>query len=101
MSSKRVLMCQPLYFNISYEINPWMKLDNPVQASLATQQWQELYETYKTQLGWQVELIEPQPKLPDMVFTANGGLCLGQKALVANFRHFNRAPENSFFPSLV
>ena len=92
-------MSPPRYFNISYEINPWMKLENQVDTQLAEKQWQALCETYQKELGWRVELIEPQPNLPDMVFTANGGLCLGEKALVANFRHFDRQPESAFFKS--
>ena len=96
-SKKRILMCPPTHFNISYEINPWMKLDNQVNSDLAHKQWQKLHDIYTKKLGWQVDLIKAEPKLPDMVFTANGGLVVGQKALVANFRHPDRQAETAFF----
>lgn len=96
---KHILMCPPKFFNISYEINPWMHLNNQVDPNLAQKQWQQLYDIYASKLNWRVDLIEPQPKLPDMVFTANGGLVNKQKAMVASFRHPERQPETAYFKS--
>lgn len=92
----KVLMSPPDYFCIDYEINPWMKKANPVDPELAKEQWQKLKEIYE-KLGWQVCLIDGQPNLPDMVFTANAGLVLNNRVLLANFRHPDRQPETDFF----
>lgn len=92
-----VLMCRADFFNISYEINPWMKTANPVKPELAQRQWQELYDVYTNQLGWQVKLVEPVDGLPDMVFTANAGLVIDNRVALANFRHKDRQPESDYF----
>ena len=89
---KRVLMCRPTYFTVSYRINPWMFPENPTDQKLAEQQWQSLYDAYAT-LGIDVELIDPLPGLPDMVYAANGGFVLDGVAYGARFRHPERQPE--------
>lgn len=89
---KRVLMCRPDYFTVSYRINPWMFPENPTDQSVAATQWQALYETYLA-LGFEVELIDPLPGLPDMVYAANGGFVLDGIAYEARFRYAERQPE--------
>ena len=44
-----------------------------------------------------MELLKPVPNLPDLVFTANGGLVWKKQFLRANFRHKERQPEARFF----
>ncbi|HLB66485.1 MAG TPA: arginine deiminase-related protein [Candidatus Saccharimonadales bacterium] len=88
-----VLMCEPKYFDIEYEINPWMSKGNQVDTHLAQVQWHRLYQIYTQQLGWRVKLLEPQPHIPDLVFTANGGLVIDGKAALPTFRHPVRQPE--------
>jgi N-dimethylarginine dimethylaminohydrolase len=51
-----------------------------------------LRETYLA-LGHEVELITPEPGLPDMVFAANGGLVVEGRALGARFTHAERRAE--------
>lgn len=97
MSSKTILMCPPTYFDIEYEINPWMDTDNPVEPKLAGQQWQKLYKLYTEQLGWDVQLIDPIEHLPDMVFTANGALVIDGKVALPTFRQPDRQPETEHF----
>ena len=63
-------MCLPDYFGIEYEINPWMNIQTGSDSDLARRQWQSLRQTL-VELGAAVELIEPVPGLPDLVFTAN------------------------------
>ncbi|HEY7432898.1 MAG TPA: arginine deiminase-related protein [Streptosporangiaceae bacterium] len=92
MPAKTFLMCTPEYFTISYAINPWMTSGEPVDTGLVRRQWQALRDTYRA-LGHQVELIEPVPGLPDMVFAANGATVIGGDALGACFRHPERAAE--------
>lgn len=41
-----VLMCQPDFFGIEYEINPWMHVAVKVDHALAAEQWGALYQTY-------------------------------------------------------
>ncbi len=91
-SPKTVLMCRPEYFTVVYRINPWMFPEKPTNQALALEQWTSLYETY-LQLGISVELIDPIPGLPDMVYAANGGFVIDGIAYGALFRHPERAPE--------
>jgi N-dimethylarginine dimethylaminohydrolase len=91
-------MCPPTYFEVAYEINAWMHLDNPVDVELAKQQWQAVYDTY-IKLGFKVELIEPVRGLPDMVFTANGALVIDGKVFSTHFGEHaqERQPETALF----
>jgi N-dimethylarginine dimethylaminohydrolase len=89
---RRYLMCAPTYFAVEYAINPWMNLDAPVDRDRAIDQWEQLRGVY-LELGHRVELIEPIPGLPDMVFAANGGLVVDGAAMPARFRHAERVPE--------
>lgn len=92
-TSKRVLMCRPEYYGLRYEINPWMKIDNAPDASLALKQWNELYKTITEKCGAQAELVPQSENCPDMVFTANAGLTYGKTALLSRFRHPQRQLE--------
>ncbi len=85
-------MCEPRFFDVTYAINPWMDPSTTVDTERAHLQWQVLAQTYRT-LGHTVELIEPEPGLPDMVFAANGALTIGDRAYGASFRHAERRPE--------
>ena len=91
-TAPRVLMCRPEHFTVAYRINPWMHPQQPTDTALALRQWQELYRTYQ-ELGFQVDLIDPEPGLPDMVYAANGGFTLDGIAYTARFRHAERGPE--------
>lgn len=85
-------MCRPTYFAVDYAINPWMDPTAPVDVELATAQWAALADTYRS-LGHTVELIEPIPGLPDMVFAANGATVIDGTVLGAEFRYPERAAE--------
>lgn len=87
-----VLMCRPEHFTVSYRINPWMHPEDPTDTSLALQQWTVLYDTY-VDLGFTVQLIDPLPGLPDMVYAANGGFVLDGIAYGARFHYPERQPE--------
>ena len=89
---KTVLMCRPDHFTVSYRINPWMHPEDPTDTSLAVRQWEELHRVY-LDLGFQVELIDPIPGLPDMVYAANGGFTLDGVAYGAKFQYDERGPE--------
>ncbi|GGM28838.1 MULTISPECIES: dimethylargininase [Micromonospora] len=89
---QRFLMCRPTYFAVDYAINPWMDPTVPVDTALAVEQWERLRRTY-LDLGHTVEEIEPLPGLPDMVFAANGGTVVGDRAMAVQFRDPQRADE--------
>ncbi|NED99384.1 dimethylargininase [Phytoactinopolyspora halotolerans] len=91
-SVRRYVMCPPAHFAVEYAINPWMDTSRPVHRGRAVAQWERLRETYEA-LGHQVDLLEPIPGLPDMVFTANGAMVIGDRALGARFRESVREPE--------
>lgn len=86
------LMCRPTYFDVVYSINPWMDPRKPVDTPLAIAQWERLRQVY-LDLGHTVELIDPVPGLPDMVFAANGATVVDGRALVARFRDAERVDE--------
>lgn len=92
---RELLLCPPDHYAIEYEINPWMSRDRAADTPLVQAQWRGLYERLKTLAN--VHLITPQPKLPDMVFTANAGLTVGKRFIPSNFRHQERAAEAKFF----
>jgi N-dimethylarginine dimethylaminohydrolase len=85
-------MCPPAFFAVDYSINPWMDPDVPVDVDLAMAQWTRLVQTY-SDLGHHVQLIEPRPGLPDMVFAANSGTVVDGRVLGARFRAAQRAGE--------
>lgn len=90
---RRYLMCPPRHFQVGYAINPWMDpVGGRADTELAVAQWESLRRAY-LDLGHEVELIEPVPGLPDMVFAANGGLVIGSRALGAWFAHTQRRDE--------
>jgi N-dimethylarginine dimethylaminohydrolase len=85
-------MCPPTYFAVDYAINPWMDPAAGVDVDRAIAQWRALRSTYTT-LGHTVELIDPVPGLPDMVFAANGATVIDGIVLGTQFRFSERAPE--------
>nr|WP_232663699.1 dimethylargininase [Pseudonocardia sp. TRM90224] len=85
-------MCRPEHFAVTYAINPWMRPDIPVDLALALRQWDELRAVY-LDLGHRVDLLEPLPGLPDMVYAANGATVLDGIVLGARFRYPQRAGE--------
>ncbi|MET0447753.1 MAG: dimethylargininase [Aeromicrobium sp.] len=94
--TRHYLMCTPTHFEVVYAINPWMDVDNPVHVEKARLQWEVLRNTYLS-LGHRVDLIDPVPGQPDMVFAANGGLVVGGRAYGARFRFPERAAEGQAY----
>ncbi|BBX62288.1 hypothetical protein MSAS_14620 [Mycobacterium saskatchewanense] len=94
--ARRFAMTPPLFFAVEYAINPWMDTTTPVDVDLATAQWQHLHETY-VELGHAVDVVEPVPGLPDMVYAANGGFIANDVAVVARFRFAERSGESAAY----
>jgi N-dimethylarginine dimethylaminohydrolase len=93
---RHYLMCPPTYFEVSYSINPWMDPRRPADTGRALAQWQWLVETF-LDLGHKVDLVDPVPGLPDMVFTANAATMVSGRVLGARFRNAERTAEAPAF----
>jgi len=94
-TTQRVLMCPPDYFGVSYVINPWMEGHiASTDSALARRQWEYLRDALAKHA--KILLQPPKPGLPDIVFTANAGMVLGNKVIVSRFRNFQRQGEESF-----
>ncbi|MEV6298387.1 dimethylargininase [Actinoplanes sp. NPDC051861] len=89
---RRYLMCRPTHFAVTYRINPWMDPTAPYDNALAISQWENLRQTFLG-LGHTVDLIDPLPGLPDMVFAANGATVVDGRVLGVQFRDAERADE--------
>ena len=89
----RILMCPPYYFDVRYEINPWMNTRTRVDHGAAWQQWESLYQLLVGEVGAEVEIFDPVAGLPDCVFTANAGLLAGNTFIASSFRYPERARE--------
>ncbi|MDK9497710.1 amidinotransferase [Streptomyces katrae] len=89
---RRLLMCRPRHYDVTYSINPWMHPENSTDPALAVRQWERLRELYR-ELGHFVEEIDPVVGLPDMVFAANGATVVDGKVYGARFRHAQRTAE--------
>lgn len=96
MNLPRILMCPPDFYGIEYEINPWMSRARGASPDRARQQWRDLHDTLR-RLGVQIELMAPQPGLPDLVFTANAGLVFGSRFFSSRFAHPERQRETPHF----
>jgi len=95
-SETRILMCAPHHYDVDYVINPWMEGNiHKSSRDRAAEQWEGLYKVLKEHAI--VDLVEPQPGWPDMVFTANAGVVLGNAAVVSRFYHKERQGEEPYF----
>ena len=99
MARPSLLMCPPDYYEVAYEINPWMSVRRQVNQKLAMKQWAHYYDLLTEQLNVKVELLKPVLGLPDLVFTANGGLVHKRVFIKGNFRHKERKGEEPHYES--
>ncbi|HEY9738192.1 MAG TPA: TIGR00300 family protein [Trichocoleus sp.] len=92
----RFLMCSPHHYEVDYVINPWMEGNiHRSSREAAQEQWQGLYQAISNHA--EVNLIKPQQGWPDMVFTANAGLILGDQVVLSRFLHKERQGEEPHF----
>jgi N-dimethylarginine dimethylaminohydrolase len=89
-------MCPPTHFDVTYSINPWMEPEKPTDTELAVVQWERLRSLLHG-LGHQVDLLQPMPGLPDMVFAANAATVVDGRVLSARFRYPQRFGEAPVF----
>jgi lysine-ketoglutarate reductase/saccharopine dehydrogenase-like protein (TIGR00300 family) len=92
----RILMCAPHHYDVDYVINPWMEGNiHRSSRDRAEAQWDKLYQVLQTYAT--IDLVEPQKGWPDMVFTANAGLILGDTVVLSRFFHPERQGEEPYF----
>lgn len=93
---RRLLMCPPDHYGVDYVINPWMAAHvGGIDHTLAEKQWRNLRDRLAAVAT--LEFTPPRPGLPDMVFTANAGLAIGQKVVLSRFHFGERRDEELFF----
>jgi len=97
MMRSTLLMCPPDYYEVVYEINPWMSVRRKVDPKRANRQWKAYYEVLTKEIGVKVELLPPVQGLPDLVFTANAGLVHKRLFIKGNFRHQERKGEERHY----
>ncbi|MDJ0555092.1 MAG: TIGR00300 family protein [Microcoleaceae cyanobacterium MO_207.B10] len=92
----RFLMCAPDHYDVDYVINPWMEGNiHKSSRDRAVEQWHKLHHIIKEHAI--VDLVPPQKGWPDMVFTANAGLVLGNTVVISRFYHKERQGEEPHF----
>ncbi len=91
-------MCPPDYFSVDNAINPWMAgNEGQLDLDLARRQWDGLHAALAKVA--EVELLAPQPGLPDLVFTANAGFVSGNRVVPSHFVPHERRPEEAYIKS--
>jgi len=97
------LMTEPAGFEVSYQINPWMKPDawrsDPDAYRARAEAASSALKRALLAAGAQVETLEAVRGLPDLVFPANAAVVLDGRVLVARFRHPERQGEEAVFRS--
>jgi len=92
----RFLMCAPDHYDVDYVINPWMEGNiHKSSRDRAVEQWQSLHYLLKQHAI--VDLVPPEKGWPDLVFTANAGLVLGNNVVLSRFLHKERQGEEPYF----
>ncbi len=97
----RILMCPPTNFAVTYDINPWMTRNVGKLTPDAQRQWERLVETLQCAGDVRIELVEPQPNMPDLVFTANAALVSNGLAIVSSFRYPERRREQNTYRAVL
>jgi N-dimethylarginine dimethylaminohydrolase len=87
-------MCPPQHFDVTYRINPWMDPAVPVDRDRAMRQWSALREALEA-LGHDVDVVDPAPGQPDMVFAANSAVVAGGRVLTAHMATRERGGEEA------
>jgi len=96
-----ILMTDPAWFEVAYEINPWMRPTAwRADAAANGRAARRAFEALRGALigaGVEVCVIEGARGLPDMVFPANAAVVLNRRALLGRFRPLERRGEEDRF----
>ena len=92
------LMTDPGHYDVSYQINPWMKPEawTPQRLAQAKASACALKAALEN-AGATIEMVEAAAGLPDLVFPANAAVVLDGRVLLARFRHPERQGEEAVF----
>jgi N-dimethylarginine dimethylaminohydrolase len=93
----RLLICPPGHYDVRYAINPWMTQHVGDGTPDAQRQWERFVELAGCVGDVELIRVEPQPQTPDLVFTANAALMVGNLAIVSSFRHAERRREQPVY----
>ena len=101
MRQPTFLLVDPAHFEISYEINPWMRpglwsADPDGLRQAARTAFSDLTAALKG-AGAELQTLPGVPGAPDLVFPANAGVVLDGRAVPARFRHPERQVEEPVF----
>ena len=96
-----LLMCPPTEYRIAYDINPWMSRNVGLATPDAARQWERLVEVLQCAGDVEIVTLDPQPHVPDLVFTANAALISGKLAITSTFRHPQRRREQPHYRSAL
>ncbi len=92
ITMKKLLLCPPTFYDIRYEINPWMDINNKIDRQKAQEEYNTL--TYAlSQLGIEYDELGCNEELPDQVFTTDLGHAENGVFIKANFRYPQRQKE--------
>ncbi len=93
--TEKILMCPPDYFSVDNAINPWMAgNEGRLDIDVARRQWDDLHAALSAVAT--IELLDPQPGLPDLIFTANAALVCGNRVVPSHFMPHERRPEEAY-----
>jgi len=92
---KKVLLCPPGFYDITYEINPWMHVENKVNQAKVKKEFEDLISIYK-ELHLTILKIPQERGLPDMVYSANFGFPIGNTFIISNFKFPERQKESIY-----
>ena len=95
------MMTDASLYDVAYQINPWMRPGDwqadPVANGKAAIASSAALRQALEAVGADVATIPAAPGVPDLVFPANAAVVLDGKALLARFRHPERALEEPHF----
>jgi N-dimethylarginine dimethylaminohydrolase len=96
-----ILMTDPTWFDVTYDINPWMRPDvwsaDRAAKGLAARRAFDDLTAALDDAGAQIEVIEGARGLPDMAFPANAAVVLDGRALLSRFQPAQRRGEEAAF----
>lgn len=97
----RLLICPPRHYGVRYTINPWMTRHVGDGTPDARRQWDRFIELVACAGDVEFVGLEPQTAAPDLVFTANAALIVGNLAIVSSFRHAERRREQPAYRAVL
>ena len=93
----RLLVCPPGHYDVRYAINPWMNPHVGDATPDAVRQWERLIELLGCVGDVELVEVEQHAQTPDLVFTANAALIMGNLAVLSSFRHAERRREQAIY----